>query len=103
MVLSSYDDEIYILGSVHHVLKIGSHLSSQIKKLQWLTIRTEHMATVLPANSEHLVVTFYFEVGHQQYDYASPPNSDNGIQLERISSLSKHSYVTRLETVNDSV
>ena len=40
MVLSSYDDEIHILGSVHHVLKIGSHLSSQTKKLQWLTIRT---------------------------------------------------------------
>ena len=40
LVLSSYDDEIYILGSVHHVLKVGSHLSSQTKKLQWLTIRT---------------------------------------------------------------
>ena len=39
MVLSSYDDEIYLLGSVHHVLKVGSHLSSQTKKLQWLTIR----------------------------------------------------------------
>ena len=41
MVLSSYDDEIHILGSVHHVLKIGSHLSSQIKNLQWLTIRND--------------------------------------------------------------
>ena len=45
LVLSSYDDEIYILGSVHHVLKVGSHLSSQTKKLQWLTIRIEQQST----------------------------------------------------------
>ena len=27
LVLSSFDDEINILGSVHHVIKIGNHLS----------------------------------------------------------------------------
>ena len=27
LVLSSFDDKIDILGSVHHVLKIGNHLS----------------------------------------------------------------------------
>ena len=27
LVLSSFDDEINILGSVHHILKIGNHLS----------------------------------------------------------------------------
>ena len=52
MVLSSYDDEMYILGSVHHTLKVGSNLRSQTKKLQWLTIRNATPHICIAINKE---------------------------------------------------
>ena len=52
MVLSSYNDENFILGSEHHVLKIRSHLNSQTKELQWLTFRNATPHICIAINKE---------------------------------------------------